>query len=94
MFMTHDSTTEQQKKTNNTTRGIVAMLFLLWIISGLVAIPVSLVCFGKTNGSPSGFLGIVVAMIFGPFYWIYYFFNYDLACKIKEKVVTEVPTSS
>jgi hypothetical protein len=51
----------------------VSILVGLWVLAGLAAFIMSLVCFGKSGSTSEHVLGLLLAMFFGPFYWIYYF---------------------
>jgi Mn2+/Fe2+ NRAMP family transporter len=44
----------------------------LWIAAGIVAFIVSLICFGKSGKRIDKVIGLLLAVLFGPFYWIYY----------------------
>lgn len=50
----------------------VTIIAMLWILAGITAFIMSVVCF-KFNGTGlQKFLGLILAILFGPFYWIYY----------------------
>lgn len=56
--------------------GIAILLFLLiWVISGISAFIMSLVCFGYKGSAGEKFIGLLLSVFFGPFYWIYYAVN-------------------
>lgn len=54
---------------------ILLLIFLIWGIAGLSAFIMSFVCFGYNGSVTNKFLGLVIALLFGPFYWFYYAFN-------------------
>lgn len=61
--------------------GVVAFLLVLfWIVAGISAFVMSLVCFGYRGTSSDKFIGLLMSFIFGPFYWLYYSYN-DSYCK-------------
>lgn len=51
------------------------VLWWTWVITGSIAIYISLVClsYNGTTGSKIG--GVLLAFIFGPFYLLYYIFR-------------------
>jgi len=53
----------------------VVIIILLWWISGVVAFFMSLVCCFYSSSLNEKFLGIVIALVLGPFYWLYYIYN-------------------
>lgn len=52
--------------------GAVGILILLWIIAGIAAFVMSLVCFGSSGSTIQHLIGLLLAIFTGPFYWIYY----------------------
>ena len=53
---------------------LVVIGTLLWFILGLMGFIMSIVCVGQNKDKFLNFLGILLAITFGPFYWFYYFF--------------------
>lgn len=53
----------------------IVILLWIWVIAGLLAFIVSLVCFGFNGSIGDKFLGLIVAIIIGPFYWFYFIYN-------------------
>lgn len=51
----------------------LAFFAIVWMIAGLVAFVVSLVCFAYDGTVVEKIAGLLLAFVFGPFYWIYYF---------------------
>jgi hypothetical protein len=51
------------------------IILILWIIAGLAAFIMSFICFGYNNEPGYVYLGILLALFFGPLYWIYYIYN-------------------
>ena len=73
---------EEKKKDDNyqssTAYGFVMFIVIilwLWFIAGLLAFIVSLVCFGFNGSISDKFLGLIVSLVVGPFYWFYFIFN-------------------
>lgn len=71
---------ESKKNVDAQKRSASLMITLLimgivWILVGIAAFIMSLVCFGYSGTIVEKILGFVVAVFFGPFYWLYYYFN-------------------
>lgn len=47
------------------------LFFVVWIIGGIAAFIMSLVCFGKGGSTTEKVIGLLLAIFFGPFYFIY-----------------------
>lgn len=63
--------------------GLAISLFLIvWIILGITAFIVSLTCFGKQGSNSDKIIGLLIAALFGPFYWVFYGTNKSY-CKMK-----------
>lgn len=53
--------------------GMIVFIFMVfWVTSGFIGFGMSLVCFGYKGSTVEKVLGILLAFLFGPFYWIYY----------------------
>jgi hypothetical protein len=53
--------------------GVTMMLLLAWVVLGVGAFIMSLVCISK-KGSSGGqnVIGLLLALLLGPFYWLYF----------------------
>lgn len=52
----------------------VSLFVLAWVILGIIAFVLSLLCFTKTKGTlAQNVIGLLIAILFGPFYFIYYY---------------------
>lgn len=68
----------QAASTAGAMAGIVVVWFIiaiLWGLSGLLAFIWSLMCIGKSGTDTQKIIGILLAMLLGPFYFIYYGLN-------------------
>jgi hypothetical protein len=55
----------------------------IWSLLGLAAFITSLICFGfRSSGLDQKVLALLVAIILGPFYWLYFYYAKDY-CKRK-----------
>ncbi len=81
---------QKEETTKNAARlGIAASLFALaWILAGLAAFVMSIICFGRSGSVGQHIVGFLLAMFFGPFYWIFYGVSPDYCNKIS---VTGIP---
>jgi hypothetical protein len=53
-------------------KGIVALVLVtVWVLAGISAFVYSLYCFTKSGTTAEKILGLILAMISGPFYFIY-----------------------
>lgn len=81
--MSDDDNTD--KKNEAITKGAVASFNVLgfliitflwvWIIAGLLAFLASIICFGYNGSISDKFLGVLIVLLIGPFYWIYFIYN-------------------
>lgn len=53
---------------------LLLVFLLFWVISGIAAFFMSLVCFAYSGTVLEKIGGFAIAVLFGPFYWIYYAF--------------------
>lgn len=51
----------------------MAVLALAWVLFGIAAFFFSLVCFGRSGSFGEKIFGFFLALVFGPFYFVYYF---------------------
>jgi hypothetical protein len=77
MSETENKGTHEDKNTEETTSTIqVASMFLfVWIICGVIAFVWSIYCFGKTGTIFQKILGFLMAMFFGPLFFLLYKFS-------------------
>jgi hypothetical protein len=53
----------------------LALLILIWIISGFIAFIASLICLFYNSTVGDKIAGLVLALFAGPFYWLFYIYN-------------------
>ena len=51
---------------------LIGIFFLLWVVFGIAAFIMSLMCFGYSGTTVQHIIGLLLAIFFGPFYWIYF----------------------
>lgn len=63
---------EEEEKGSVWSGALIAFLAILWVLAGIAAFVVSLMCFGRSGSDTSKIFGFILAVFFGPFYWIYF----------------------
>jgi hypothetical protein len=53
----------------------IALLILIWIISGFAAFIAAFVCIFYNSSIGDKIAGLVMALFAGPFYWLFYIYN-------------------
>lgn len=51
----------------------IGLVVLLWIILGVIGFIMSIACFARGGTIMSNILGLLVSLLFGPFYFVYYY---------------------
>lgn len=51
------------------------IISLIWFIGGITAFIASIVCMFYTSTVTDKAIGLLLAIIIGPFYWLYYIYN-------------------
>jgi len=46
---------------------------VLWVMFGIAGFIMSFICFGYTGNVGEKLLGVVLAVVLGPWYWLYYY---------------------
>ncbi len=69
---TDENEENTKNKLNASTAFTIFSLVIIWVLLGIVALVYSLICFGYSGTTFQKTLGLIVAFITGPFYFIYY----------------------
>jgi len=59
---------------------IIGFIYLIWVFTGILGFLTSLICFAFNGTMSDKFLGLIVALVIGPFYWLYFIFNNSGYC--------------
>ena len=60
-----------------TSKGLISFV-AIWSILGVLAFFTSLICFGfRSSSIDQKVLGLLISIILGPFYWLYFYFAKD-----------------
>jgi len=69
------------------TFGIVYVFFsifaFIWVVIGFIAFLASLVCMFYQGSPTDKAVGLLLAIITGPFYWLYYIYNMNYCTRSK-----------
>lgn len=60
-----------KKKSNNIT--LYSIFTIIWLIMGILGWIMSIYCF-KNKGKTENVLGLLIATLLGPFFWLYYIY--------------------
>jgi hypothetical protein len=72
-YVAMDTQPVEELSTGQKGAVIAIVVFLgLWIIAGIIAFIVSIICFGRSGTTGQHIVGLLLAIFFGPLYWIYY----------------------
>ena len=81
LYMAEEEETETTTSGKDPTLTNVWIVFFVivgvWSLTGLVAFIKSIICFGSTSTMTEKLLGFLLAVFFGPFYFIYLYVNKD-----------------
>lgn len=70
-----DNKNSEKNKGFMKTLGVIGIFIIIWIILGLIAFITSIVCFGFSGSTMEKVMGLLIALLFGPFYWLYFYLN-------------------
>lgn len=62
-------------KPSATTEVVVLIFFFIWSLLGFIAFIYSLYCFGKSGSVLDKTVGFIVAILTGPFFFLYLYVN-------------------
>uniref|UniRef100_A0A6C0KLF8 Uncharacterized protein n=1 Tax=viral metagenome TaxID=1070528 RepID=A0A6C0KLF8_9ZZZZ len=69
--------TSSNTKINMAKTGSLFMMILiiLWVLLGIIAFIKSILCFGSSSSALEKILGLVLAILFGPLYFLYFYIS-------------------
>jgi uncharacterized membrane protein len=70
---------------------IIFLILLIYVISGILAFIMSLICFSYGGSINDKALGLLLAFVTGPFYWLYFMYNNEYCTRIPPAVVYYSP---
>jgi Ca2+/Na+ antiporter len=75
---------DKDEKQSTWSSVFTSIVVIVWVALGIAAFIVSLLCFGKSGTMTHKIFGFLLAVIFGPFYWVYFIVT-KRYCKSKLK---------
>lgn len=66
---------EKENEMNKNTFIAIMTIVGVWILAGIAAFIASLVCFGYSGTTSEKVIGLILSILVGPFYWIYFGVN-------------------
>jgi hypothetical protein len=66
---------QEPNKAERTVSVLVSLLILLWLLGGIAAFIMSIVCFGFKGTPTEKFLGLLLSIVTGPIYFIYLYIS-------------------
>jgi ABC-type multidrug transport system permease subunit len=82
---------QEQEQTSLTTSQIVLGVFgIIWILAGIIAIIMSIVCFGFSGSTSEKTIGLLLAFFLGPLYFIFYGVNKGYCRNLGANVIATV----
>ncbi len=69
--------------------GFIVIFVVIWAILGIIAFITSIVCFGYSGSMTEKVIGLLLALLFGPFYFLYFYFNKGYCGKKTTNVKSE-----
>ena len=77
MYVLSPESTSQPiiKPIANITQMVLVIFFFVWSLLGLIAFIYSLYCFGKSGTVLDKTVGFIVALLTGPFFFLYLYVN-------------------
>ncbi len=70
--------------------GVTLLFVIAWVVGGIAAIIMSLVCFGFSGTTTEKVLGLLMAFFLGPLYFIFYAVNKNYCRSIPVTVATNM----
>jgi hypothetical protein len=65
-------TNDQEKDNKSSLKIVITIIVIFWIILGITGFIMSIVCFGRSGTTTQHVVGLLLAIFFGPIYWIFY----------------------
>jgi hypothetical protein len=73
--MSEKNDQKKDDKNEKTTVQIFGLFMFVWIVLGLAAFVWSIYCFGKTGSMLQKLVGLIMAVFFGPLFFVLYKFS-------------------
>ena len=70
-----EADSEQPSKKTTVVGWLIVFGVIAYVIAGFLAYVWSIACIGRTGSFGANVGGIILAIVFGPFYWLYFIFH-------------------
>ena len=80
---------ENKENNNNIFMIFIFIILLIWWIAGLIGFLMSIVCCFYNGTTAEKFLGILLAWILGPFYWLYFIYNSSYCTRFNHQPIQQ-----
>jgi len=67
----------------------ILIISIIWIVTGFVGLIMSIVCCFYNGSTAEKFLGVLLAWVLGPFYWLYFIFNSSYCTRFNNPVKSQ-----
>ena len=67
----------------------IFIFLLIWWIAGVIGFLMSIVCSFYNGSTTDKFLGILLAWILGPIYWLYFIYNSSYCTRFNQQPVQQ-----
>ncbi len=64
---------QNEEEKDSPVKIIIIIIAIVWVILGIIGFIMSIVCFGRSGSTGQHVVGLLIAIFFGPIYWIFYF---------------------
>jgi len=64
--------TNDKENNKSSLKIVITIIVIFWVILGITGFIMSIVCFGRSGTSSQHIIGLLLAIFFGPIYWIFY----------------------
>ena len=65
------------------------IIVLIWWVAGVVGFLMSIVCCFYNGSTSDKFLGILIAWVLGPFYWLFFIYNSSYCNRFNQQPVQQ-----
>jgi hypothetical protein len=85
---------EEDTKTNVNVDISIFLIFLfiillIWWLAGLIGFLMSIVCCFFNGSTAEKFIGILMAWVLGPFYWLYFIYNSTYCTRFNKQPIQQ-----
>ena len=64
---------DNKSASDNFISWFLFLFVCVWLLAGALAFLWSIMCFGKSGSMAQQIVGLLLAILFGPFYWLYFY---------------------